>query len=178
MRIKHHVTVTSTRIKTVCAAAALVALAATGLSAISASAGEGEHGPNQLVGSWIVSANRGPSLPALKSLQTYTRGRGVVEIANGGAGARSPSHGAWDRIAGRTYATTVVFFRYDPGTGAYLGTVKIRHTLELAPDGQSFTGVAVPELRDPAGNVLPGSNSRRDTVAGERINVEPIPSQP
>lgn len=179
MRIKYHGAITPTRIKTACAAAALIALAATGLGAISASAGEGEHGQsNQLVGSWMVSANRGPSLPALKSLQTYTRGRGVVEIANGGAGARSPSHGAWDRVAGRTYATTVVFFRYDPGNGAYLGTVKIRHTLELAPDGQSFTGVAVPELRDPAGTLLPGSNSRRDTVAGERINVEAIPALP
>ena len=159
------------------AALGLIVLAATGISAMSASAG-GQSGENQLVGSWLVSVDRGPALPALKSLQTYTKGHGVVEISNGGATARSAAHGAWQRIAGRTYGTTVVFFRYDPSSGAYLGTVKIRHRLELGQDGQSFTGVAVAELRDPSGTLLPGSNTRRDAVTAERINVEPVPEQP
>ena len=173
------------RLRTALAAVAVIVLTATAIGAISASAGRKANGrnpvatpANQLVGSWIVSVNRGPTMPPLKSLQTYTKGHGVVEIANGGATARSPSHGAWVRIRGRKYGTTVVFFRYDPGSGAYLGTVKLRHTLELARDGQSFTGVSVPELRDPGGNLLPGSNARRDSVAGERINVEPLPAQP
>lgn len=69
----------------------------------------------------------------------------------------------------------MAFFRYDPGTGAYLGTTKLRHEIEVAPDGQSFTGVSVPEFRDPDGNLQPGSNARRDAVAGQRINVEPLP---
>jgi hypothetical protein len=56
--------------------------------------------------------------------------------------------------------------------------VKLRHELEVAPDGQSFTGVSVPEFRDAAGNLLPGSNSRKDQVSGERINVEPLPDLP
>lgn len=159
------------------AALGLIVLAAIGGSAISASA-DGQGGENQLVGSWMVAVDRGPTLPSLKSLQTYTKGHGVVEIANSGATARSAGHGAWERIAGRTYGTTVVFFRYDPGSGAFLGTVKIRHRLQLAADGQSFTGVAVAELRDPAGNLLPGSNTRRDSVVAERINVEPVPDQP
>jgi len=114
-------------------------------------------------------------MPALKSLQTYTEGHGVVEIANGGATARSPSHGAWKRVGHRKYGNTFVFFRYDPTTAAYLGTVKLREVLELAPDGQSFTGVSVPEFRDPDGHLLPGSNARRNAVAGKRINVEPLP---
>lgn len=155
----------------------LIVLAASGVGAISASAG-GKGGEKHLVGSWMVSVDRGPALPALKSLQTYTRGRGVIEISNGGATARSSAHGAWQHEGGRTYGTTVVFFRYDPASGAYLGTVKIRHTLQLAHDGQSFTGVAVAELRDPAGNLLPGSNVRRDVVTAERIDVEPVPEQP
>lgn len=158
-------------------AVGVVVLAVAGVGAISAAAG-GKGGENQLVGSWMVSVDRGPALPALKSLQTYTKGNGVIEIANGGATARSPAHGAWERLAGRTYGTTVIFFRYDPAGGAYLGTVKIRHTLQLGQDGESFTGVAVAELRDPAGNLLPGSNTRRDAVTAERINVEPVPDAP
>jgi hypothetical protein len=149
--------------------------------AISASAGNNRanhSGPNQLVGSWMVSVNRGAALPPLKSLQSYSRGHTVVEIANGGATVRSPAHGAWERVGGRTYGTTTVFFRYDPVSGAYLGTLTLRHELELAPDGQSFAGVAVGELRDVNGNILPGSNTRRDAVTAERIDVEPIPAVP
>lgn len=72
----------------------------------------------------------------------------------------------------------MVFFRYDPASGAYLGTVKLRREIEVARDGQSFTGVSIGELRDPAGNLLPGSNTRRDIEAGQRINVEPLPALP
>ena len=169
----------SKRPKWTAGALALIVLVATAIGAISASAGSPGGGPNhQLAGSWIVSVDRGPALPALKSLQTYTRGHGGVETANGGARARSAAVIAWERIDGRRYGTTAVFFRYDPTTDAYLGTVKLRHTLELSPDGESFTGFSVPEFRDPAGNLLPGSNSRRDAVVGERLNVEAPPDLP
>jgi len=88
--------------------------------------------------------------------------------------ARSHDREIWEHTGGRTYGSTVIFFRYDPASGAYLGTLKLRHALELAPDGQSFTGVAVGEIRDANGNLLPGSNARKDAVTGERINVEPV----
>src|SRR5262245_50947319 len=161
--------------------AVLVLAVVVAVGAISASAGNkrATHsvGP-KLVGSWMVSVNRGPTLPPLKSLQTYTKGGGVIEIANGGATVRSPAHGAWQHTGGRTYGTTVIFFRYDPASGAYLGTLKIRHELEVGSDGQSCTGVAVGEIRDASGNLRPGSNTRRDTVIAERINVEPVPDIP
>jgi hypothetical protein len=154
----------------------LVAIAVSA-GAITASAGgtRSEHRSPKLVGAWMVNVNRGPTLPPLKSLQSYTGGNSVIEIANGGATVRSPAHGAWKRMGARTYGSTVIFFRYDPVSGAYVGTLKLRSELELAPDGQSFTGVAVGELRDASGNLLPGSNTRKDTVTAERINVEPLP---
>ena len=136
-----------------------------------------EAAADPIVGSWTVTVNR-PGLPTLTSLQTYTKGRGVVESASGGTAARSTAHGAWRRVAAHRYEATMVFFRYDPATGAYLGTVKLRRVLEFAPDDQSFTGVSVGELRNPAGDLLPGSNVRRDTETGTRITVEPIPAQP
>lgn len=154
----------------------LVAVAASA-GALSASAG-GEHYGPKLVGTWMVDVNRGPALPPLKSLQSYTGGHNVIEISNGGATVRSPAHGAWKKIGGRKYGSTAIFFRYDPASGAYIGTLKLRHELQLAADGQSFTGVAIGELRDANGNLLPGSNSRKDTVTAERINVEPLPDLP
>ncbi len=158
---------------------ALIVMTTAGMGAISASADEpAATNANQLVGSWIATVDRGPSLPPLRSLVTYSEGNTVIENANVGATVRSAAHGAWERIGGRTYGTTTEFFRYDPVSGAYAGTIRIRSTLELAHDGQSFTGVAVAELRDPAGNLLPGSNTRRDHVTAERIVVEPVPDVP
>ena len=132
---------------------------------------------DRLVGSWTVSINR-PMLSPLKSLQTFTEGGGLVTVQNIGATSASPARGAWARIDGLKYGVTTVFFRYDPGTGSYIGTIKLRCTLELAPGAQSFTSVCVPELRDPDGNLLPGSNNRRDLGTAERINVEPLPALP
>ena len=97
--------------------AALVLAVVVAVGAISASAGNNraKHSASpKLVGSWMTTVNRGPVLPPLKSLQTYTKGHGVIEIANGGTAVRSPAHGAWKRIGGRKYGTTQVFFRYDP----------------------------------------------------------------
>lgn len=167
----------SRRLRTALGAITLIVLTATAIGGISASADRTPRAASstELVGSWMVTVNRGPTIPAFQSLRTYTKGHGVVETANTGATNRSPSHGAWKRVGHREYGTTLVFFRYDPTTAAYLGTVKLREVLELAPDGQSFTGVSVPEFRDPDGHLLPGSNARRNAVAGKRINVEPLP---
>jgi hypothetical protein len=161
--------------------AAIVLAVAVAVGAISASAGNkgtGDSASPKLVGSWMVNVDRGPSLPPLKSLQSYSGGGTVVEIANGGATVRSPAHGTWKRIGNRLYGSTTVFFRYDPVSGAFIGTLKLRHELELAQDGQSFSGVAIGELRDANGNLLPGSNTRRDLVTAVRITVEPLPAIP
>jgi len=168
----------SGRLRAAAAATLVTVLATTGLGAISAAADGKRANTGGLVGSWMVSVNRGPTLPPLQSLQTYTKGHSVIEIANVGATVRSPAHGSWERIAGRQYGTTTVFFRYEPTTGAYAGTVKLRATLELSQDNQTFTAVSVAELRDPNGQLLPGSNTRKDSATAVRINVEPVPDVP
>ncbi len=161
--------------------AAIVLATAVAVGALSASAGNNrasDSASTKIVGSWMQTVDRGPALPPLKSLVSYSGGGTVVEIANGGATVRSPSHGTWKRIGNRAYGSTAVFFRYDPVSGAFIGTLKLRHELELAHDGQSFSGVAIGELRDANGNLLPGSNTRKDLVTAERINVEPLPDIP
>jgi len=133
---------------------------------------------DRLVGSWMVSISRGPTLRPLTSLQTFTEGGGLVTVQNIGATSASPARGAWARIDGLKYGVTTVFFRYDPSNGSLIGTIKLRCTLELAPGAQSFTSLCVPEFRDPDGNLQPGSNNRRDLGTAERINVEPPPALP
>jgi hypothetical protein len=68
-----------------------------------------------------------------------------------------------------------VFFRFDPQTGAYLGTRKVNRTHELAQDGQSFSHVARVTTFDPNGKVLDTFTARATAV---RMQVERIPDLP
>ena len=80
---------------------------------------------------------------------------------------RGASHGAWERIEPSLFAVTRVFFRFNPQTGAYVGTQHVDATVRVAPDGETFTAVSVSELRDPAGNLVLGG--LRGTATGKRI---------
>jgi hypothetical protein len=157
------------------AIACVVAIAL--VAAVGASAGDepGDNPGNQLAGAWLVAIDRPAPLSDLLSLQTLTRDGNYVEDSNGGATVRSTSHGAWTHLQGRLYASTMIFFRFDPATGAYIGTQKVNRTLRLSQDGDSFTGIGVSELRDPAGNLVA---TLRAPEVGTRIEVEAIADQP
>jgi hypothetical protein len=154
-------------VATVGAVAALVAAAA-----ISASAGDGRSA-NQLVGSWELTVNRGPQLPPVKGLTTYTRGHSLIGTAN--VVVRGPAHGTWEHVSGRLYADTHVFFRFDP-TGVLLGSQRIKENVRLAPDGDSYTAVAISDQFDPNGNLV--ASGLRATITATRIKVERIPDEP
>ena len=152
---------------------ALAMLAASG--AISASSGQsGDHGANAIVGSWDATVDRGPAFPSLRTFHTFTRDGSMVETGSDTM-FRSPAIGSWEYIGNRTFATTMVLHRFSP-TGEYLGTGKINSNRRLSEDGQTYTSVALLELRDPSGNLIVGG--LRSTAIGKRIEVEPIPDQP
>jgi hypothetical protein len=152
---------------------AVVALVAAG--AISASSGDhrGGRGANGLVGSWELTVNRGPLLPPVKGLTTYTLGHSVIGTAN--VVIRGPAHGTWEHVSGRLYADTHVFFRFDP-TGAFLGTQRINENVRLAPDSDSYAAVAISSQFDPNGNLV--ASGLRATITATRIHVDRIPDQP
>ena len=158
-----------TSVAVVIAVIAAMAISATGAITAPAGGSDAQSRGNQIAGSWDVTVDRAQPLPDLRSLQTLTSDGSVIEIANGGTALRSASHGAWERLHGWQYASTIVFFRYDPQTSAYLGTQKVDSTLTLSLDGGSFTGVAVSTLYDPAGNVVVAGLEA--LVAGVRIQV-------
>ena len=107
-----------------------------------------------------------PGLPPGRVLATFDGDGGTVESANAAPALRGASHGAWQRIAPNLFAVTRVFFRFNPQTGAYVGTQQVNATVRVAPDGETFTAVSVSELRDPAGNlILGGLRGTRDRQA-------------
>jgi hypothetical protein len=150
----------------VAAAAAIVAIASAGAST-------GDAG-NQLGGTWKVAVNRPAPLSPLSSLQVFTSEGSVIEAANDSA-ARSASYGSWERIEGRLYASTGIFFRFDAQTGAWLGTQKIDRTIRLSEDGQTFAAIARATAYDTAGNVIA---SFRVPSTGQRLGVDRIPDVP
>jgi|SRR5215211_2710841 len=155
----------------------LVAVAAmAAAAAIYASSGDDgrSQGANEIIGSWELTVDRGPQLPPVKGLTTYTRGHSVVGTGN--LLTRGPSHGTWEHLSGRLYADTHVFFRFDPATGTFLGTQRINETARLAPDGDSYTAVAISNLFDPNGHLVVGG--LRATVTATRIHIDRIPDQP
>ena len=160
------------------AAIGAIAIVSTGVAAMSASAGPGGGGTNQLAGLWEVAVNRGPTLPPLTALETYFKDGNTIDDTNvTPATLRGTGHGRWEHVSGRTYRVTKTFFRHD-AAGAYLGTTKLRLEIELSADGDSFVGRSIPEFRDPAGNLGPGSNVRSDVTRGTRLGVEPLPDLP
>ena len=165
-----------TRKRSLASAIALIAVAAmVAAGAIYASSGDDgrSQGANPIIGSWEVTVDRGPQLPPVKGLTTFTRGHSL--IGTGNTLVRGPSHGAWEHVSGRLYADTQVFFRFDP-TGTFLGTQRINENVRLAPDGDSFTTVSISNLFDPNGNLVVGG--LRATVTATRIHIDRIPDQP
>jgi hypothetical protein len=150
-----------------------LAFAAIAVGAVrSAGASSGDAG-NQLAGTWRATVNRPAPLSAITSLQVYSADGSVIETAND-IGSRSASYGSWERVEGRVYAASAVFFRFDPQTGAQVATHKIDRTIRLSDDGQRFTAVARAVTYDMSGNVI--ANLRVPST-GERMQVERIPDQ-
>ncbi len=168
-----------TRKRSLFGAIALVLLTATVAVGAAASAGartgdEGGTG-NQLAGTWNVTVNRPAPLPPLASLQVFTSDGSWIETANESPATRTAQFGSWERIHGRLYAASGTIFRFNPVTGAHVGTMKINRNMRLSQDGQTMTVAARATLYDLSGNVL---SSFPVVATGERLQVERIPDEP
>jgi hypothetical protein len=153
-------------------------VAAVGFSNASSAASSAEG--LQLDGTWMVTVTRvnpPPGVaPTFKSLMSYARGGVMIETSNTGTTRRGPALGQWERIGNDLFATSLWLFRFDPATGASLGTQEIDRTMRLSADGGSFTAVAVAHLFDLDGN--PVGDALHTTEVGTRLAINPNPDQP
>ena len=133
-----------TKVRTLLATAVLAVLAAlfgAGVIATSASAEPRPESGHQLTGTWNVTVERPAPLPPLKSVQVFTSSGAIIEMANEPQASRTAQYGAWERIGGRLYAATALFYRFD-AQGNFAGTTKINKTIELGKDGNTFQHIA------------------------------------
>jgi hypothetical protein len=156
---------------------ALFILVAVGAAIVPAgTASNQQSSGNQLAGTWVATVNLPAPLPPLSSLQVYTKNGSFVEFGNDSSGAaRSPQFGSWERIGERLYAGSGTFFRFNPTTGAKVGSMKIDRTIRLSHDGQSFTAIARVQTLDLSGNVV---GSFISLSSAERMQVERIAQEP
>lgn len=166
-----------TRKRWFAAAAMLVFVLSTAAGA--ASAPSAKRGPNAglapLVGTWDVVLSL-PGAPPGRVLATFMADGTTVESASAPPATRGASHGAWKKIGPSLFSVTRIFFRFNPQTGAFLGTTKVNATARVARDRRTFSAVSLSELRDPAGTVV--ASGLRGTAQGSRISAEEIPDRP
>jgi hypothetical protein len=160
----------------VIAVVALVAVSVIAAGAVSAArADDDESRSRALVGTWDVTLQL-PGVPPGRVLATFNDDGTTVESAAAPPATRGSSHGVWERIGRDLFSVTRIFFRFNPQTGAFLGTTKVNATARVASDGETFEAVSISEQRDPAGTLIVGG--LRGTATATRVHVEVIPDRP
>ena len=93
----------------------------------------------------------------IRGLFTFHEGGTMSEfgVAPGSTPAlRSPGHGIWQREHGwQDYSLAFTYYRYDV-SGAFVGSQKVRATLELGASGDEFTGKSAVEVFDANDNLV------------------------
>lgn len=118
----------------------------------------------QLGGTWITTielVNAPPGIePRFQALNTFLgSGELVVSSSQPNPGLRVLAHGQWVRTGNRRFASTMLWFRFDP-TGKYIGMQRVRRTIELAASLTRFTSEDVIEVLTPDGVVVASINGR------------------
>lgn len=144
----------------------LAALVATGAIATSAAlAATGRDHPRtstpngkQLNGTWTTAVqltDAPPGAPAsFNALDTFLPGGSLLVSSSAPNPAlRTLAHGTWIRTGDHRFASTFVWFRFDP-TGQYVGTQRVSRTMVLATDGASFQASDIVQVVSPTGAVV------------------------
>ncbi len=170
---------TTSRARAVLAVSALLVAGAVAAGSASGLALGDDEPPQSrsgaLVGTWDVTLFL-PGAPPGRVLATFGEDGTTVESAAAPPQTRGASHGVWMRLGRDIYAVTRIFFRFNPQTGALLGTTKVNATVEVAADRETFRAVSISELRDPAGALVAGN--LRGSASAVRVHVEEIPDRP
>jgi len=168
----------TSRVKAIAALAAVAAV--IGVAAGAASGSPADTNANQLAGTWVVTIPRPAPLRPIIVYQhwnsdgTYLSYSGNGTLGDSPAG-RSNEFGSWERVAGRLYASSGSFLRYDTQTGAHIGSTKIDRNLRLSDDGESLAVVGRVRVLDLDGNLIATALVH---TSGVRMQIDRIPDEP
>jgi len=155
MRITKKALLTLVALLATSAIATSAALAATGRDHAQVLAA-----PNgqQLNGTWTTTVqltDAPPGAPtSFNALDTFLPGGSLLVSSSAPNPAlRTLAHGTWTRTGDYRFASTFVWFRFDP-TGLYVGTQRVSRTMVLATNGTSFQASDIVQVVSPTGAVV------------------------
>ncbi len=113
---------------------------------------------HKLSGTWATSiqiSDAPPGAPSgFNALDTFEPGGGLVVSSSApNPATRSLAHGYWTHTNQQNYTSTFVWFRFD-AAGAFVGTQRVRRTMEISQNGERFSGTDVIEVIAPSGAVV------------------------
>ena len=99
----------------------------------------------------------GDAILTFAGLFTFNQGGTMSEFGIGPGSSpalRSPGHGVWEREHGwQDYSFAFTYYRYD-ASGVFLGSQKVKATLELGVGGDEFTSRSAIETLNANGVVI------------------------
>jgi hypothetical protein len=127
----------------------------------------------QLEGSWAMTVTPAPppGAPPLPNRFVYLTiaSGGAVIGSDRGLPFASPQHGLWEHRGGNEFSYLTIQDLFD-AAGNFQGTLKIRARITVTGKDE-FVGVASPQIRDAAGNIILDGCS---TFKAVRIKTEPL----
>jgi hypothetical protein len=106
-------------------------------------------------GTWSVEVSVDPAIPVgdFTALETYSDGGGLVTTNNiSRAVGVDVGQGAWARLDGHTYRTSILFFVFN-ADGARAGAIEVQQTIRLT-SRDAYLGEGQATLRAANGDVI------------------------
>ncbi len=148
------------------AAVAVAPSEAASSLALRAEQANSKQSPASIVGLWYVTYTSGGQVIDQAFEQWHGDGTEILNDTSAPA-TDNVCLGVWQQTGPHTYQLKHPSWYFDL-SGNLLGTVIIRETIRLSPEGNSFSGSSTDDAFDTLGNFL---GEETATVAGKRITV-------
>jgi hypothetical protein len=144
-----------------------IVMAVTGAGVQAQDENAGDH---PILGAWIVDSTPGTGEDEPELITFHAEGS-LRSVGPEGAAV-----GSWEPTGERSADVTAVSSVTDPTTGAFVGLLRFRGSVEVSEDGQSLTGTFTlePPAAFAAAMGMPEGEFGPVEVTGERIVVEPM----
>jgi hypothetical protein len=96
-----------------------------------------------------------PNVPIFDAMAMFAANGTFHDTNASNPALRSDGFGSWRRTGHRTYAFAFKLFRWDPVNQMPVGPQIVRHTVDLARDGRSYTSRGTAEWFDANNNPAP-----------------------
>ena len=122
-------------------------------------------------GSWNIKvAESDGGFPPFEALHTFGLDGTFVETSsNLATGTEGPAHGVWERVRPNRYLLTFELFIFDPQTGASVGRVRVRCSIQMR-SANELTAMTAVDVIEPDGTVI--SDVDGGPFEGSRIRVQ------